>query len=323
MNNQEKFELCFQQASLIVKNYRDEAPEDCDPQNSWAAIAVAAAGVGSAYLSSRSAKSQAGASQDALNRVMSLFKKQRPGDEALGGIASLLEGLDIESVDPMAFKDAGFDLTDDAMDFMRAEGLETFAAALGGNYAAFEQLTQESLELANWDFSSVPDDVLATLDNSALSRASGGPIGRAEEISVGNRMALKQSGEQSAHRQFAFKAGFLPELINPIDTTMDLARFEQQNQQLQLQAAGLEMQALGALYKGEMDQFSLESGLVGFADPTAGLGTAALASGLNTAALALGTYYANSGSTTRNQTPTQTSTTTSTDWRTSARGPYG
>lgn len=298
LSNEEKFALCMEQAKIIVTEYRAEAPEGCDPQGAWIAAAImAVTAIGGAVASSNSAKKQGAAQNDAVKKVQNLYKQQRPGNESLNAMSGLLEDFELPEIDMEALFDQGLGLSGEAMDFMRDQGLTNFRESIGaGNEGLFNEYATNQLEVANWDFSSIPEGILSTLDSSALSRSSGGPIGRAEEISVQNKLSLQQAGRQGAFEAFAYKGGFLPQLINPIDTTMQLANVELQKNSLALGEAQFQMNGLASMYKGEMDQFSLLSGLFGIADSTAGVGSAAVASGLNTASQVAGLYMvANSG----------------------------
>ena len=42
MTNQERFELCMEQGRKIVEAHRAEAPEGCDPQNTFVASGIGA-----------------------------------------------------------------------------------------------------------------------------------------------------------------------------------------------------------------------------------------------------------------------------------------
>lgn len=54
------FQLCYERAREIVARYRAEAPEGCDPQNTWAAIAVGVIGAGATVASGAMSKGGSG-----------------------------------------------------------------------------------------------------------------------------------------------------------------------------------------------------------------------------------------------------------------------
>lgn len=76
MNSHRKFKACLKKAEEIVRSYRNGAPENCDPQNSWIALGVSAVvAVGSAAYASYN-QSQANKAIDAANKAtQKKFKK--------------------------------------------------------------------------------------------------------------------------------------------------------------------------------------------------------------------------------------------------------
>lgn len=69
MTNEQKFELCQRMAREIVARYRAEAPEGCDPQGSWVAVAGVAISAGAAaYQSSQSKSSGGGGAAPAMKK---------------------------------------------------------------------------------------------------------------------------------------------------------------------------------------------------------------------------------------------------------------
>lgn len=86
MTPEERFQLCQEQARRIVAAYRAEAPEGCDPQNTWAALAVGTVvAVGGAAYSANQSKKAA---------------KTAAGAKPVGFTPELLD--DPKTIDPMA-----------------------------------------------------------------------------------------------------------------------------------------------------------------------------------------------------------------------------
>lgn len=335
MTQEEKFQYCQTVAQRLVQAYRDEAPEGVDPQGSYIAIGLAAAsvvtaGVG-AYSSSKSAREQAKGEEERSANLLKLFGERDPGAFSLEGLEGLA-GFEV-NVNPMDFMQDGGKLTDWAMDFMRAQAETTFEQTVRPeNVPLFNQFVTDNLERANFDFSSVPAEIMRTVEGSALSRAIGGPAGMAENLSVENKIRLQQTGENSAFRALGFRQGFMPDLLNPIDSVMGLATFERQNQ---IASAEVQMGALGALGNLEMQRFGLEAGFQ--APNVAGIGAAANANNWNAASGALMTgasmamMYGNSyGAQNPNQAQganmnsygQQQYASSTPDWRTNATSTY-
>lgn len=233
-----------------------------------------------------------------------------------------MELADFEvNVNPLDFQDSGFGLAADSMEWMRDQGEMTFNRTVGaGNLDTFNSFLSDNLERANFDFDTLPPEILRRVEGSALSRAIGGPAGMAENLSVENKLRLQQQSEQSAFRALGFKQGFMPDVLNPIDTVMDLARFEQQNQ---ISSAGIQAQALGAVADLEMSRFALEAG---YQPPnTAGIGAAAGAQAANTmsqafmtAGMMYGTYGGGNTYGAQTQPQQQQYSSMTPDWRTNA-----
>lgn len=299
---------------------------------SYVAIAVgvggAVAGVAGSAMSASSAKKQAKGEEQRYAAMRKMFGQQQPGLGALAGIEELA-GFELPRINPLDYEDAGFALTERAMAQMRIEGEKTFNQAVGAaNLPLFNAFLTDSLERANFDFSSLPEGVTRRVEGSALARGLGGPAGLAENLSVENKLRLQQSGEQGAFRALGFKQGFLPDLLNPIDSVFKLAEFELQNNQQQLGVAGLQLNALGQAANLEMGRFQLEAGYQ--APNYAGLGAqagantlAAVGQGLSTIGMAYG--MSQSGRSYGAQQPgygatssSMPSATTNVDWRTNA-----
>jgi hypothetical protein len=331
MTNEEQFALCYEYASQLVGAYRATCPDSVDPQNTYVAIAAAVvsagAGVYSANQSGKAAKQQASGEAQRMAAMRKMFGQQQPGLSQLAGIEGLA-GFELPRVNPLDFEDEGFALTERAMAQMRIEGEKTFNQAVGAaNLPLFNSFLTDSLERANFDFSSLPAGVTRRVEGSALARALGGPAGLAENLSVENKIRLQQGGEQGAFRALGFKAGFLPDLLNPIDSVFKLAEFELQNNQQQLGVAGLQLNALGQAANLEMGRFQLEAGYQ--APNYAGVGAmagantlAAVGQGLSTIGMAYGmsqagrSYGAQPGyGATSSAMPSATS---NVDWRTNA-----
>lgn len=232
-----------------------------------AAASVVTAGV-SAYSSSQSAKKQAAGEEQRALALQELFRDRNPGAATMAGLERFAE-FDI-NVNPLDFQDAGFGLTEDAQDFLFEQADKSFARVMGSNRGLFDTFLTDNLERANYDFSSLPGEIMRRVEGSALSRSLGGPAGMAENLSVENKIRLQQQGESSAFRALGFRQGFEPDLLNPIPTVMALADFEKSSQ---LAEAGIQMGALGSLGNLEMQRFGLEAGFQ--APNTAGINEAA------------------------------------------------
>jgi len=289
-----------------VQSYRDEAPEGFNPKASYVAVGLAAAsvvtaGVG-AYSSSKSAKAQARGEIDRAAALQKLFEDRNPGASTMAGLEGLSEFQ--LNINPLDYQDAGFGLTEDAQDFMFAQADKSLGRVLGSNRPLFDSFLTDNLERANYDFKSLPQEILRTVEGSALSRSLGGPAGLAENLSVENKIRLQQQGESSAFRALAFRQGFEPDILNPINTVFDLANFERQNQ---VSEAGIQMNALGSLGNLEMQRFGLEAGFQ--APNTSGVNEAANANMWNAASqglMAAGSIYGAYGGqmAQKQQTPT-------------------
>lgn len=85
MSESDQFDQCLALAERIVKGYREEAPEGCDPQNTWFNVAGLAVGVAGAAVSAHGqrkqgqmsdAMAQYNARQQMLNAQMQLMVVQ-------------------------------------------------------------------------------------------------------------------------------------------------------------------------------------------------------------------------------------------------------
>lgn len=92
MNHSDLFAQCWKRASSIVQAYRDEAPEGCDPVNTWVAVGVAVVGT---TVSAVSAHQKAKAAKKAGN-----IKLPSKGafDDAYGDVpkAAIYNPVDID-----------------------------------------------------------------------------------------------------------------------------------------------------------------------------------------------------------------------------------
>jgi hypothetical protein len=296
---------------------------------SYLALGLTAVSVGTSIYGANQAgkagKAQAAGEARRQAALLRLFGQRDPGAAQLEGLMGLAE-FDI-NVNPLDFQDAGFGLTSDAMDFLRNQAELTFNQTVGPqNLGTFNAFLSDNLERANFDFSSLPKEITRTLEGSALSRAVGGPAGLAENLSVENKLRLQQQSESSAFRALAFRQGFQPDLINPIQTTMDLAKFEQQSQ---IAEAGIQLSALNAAANIETSRFALEAGYQppNFAGVDA-MASASMANAVSQGAATLGMAYGSyAGRQQQPQQPQQPAGATSSaqvqptaDWRYSASG---
>ena len=180
---------------------------------------VTAALVGGAVLGGASASEQASANRDAANQVMSLA--QQFGRDQL-------QQLDELDYDPVELMDM-LGQAEELVDFGFTESRER---AYGEeNIEDVDALQRESLERARFDFSSLPSDMLGAMDDSILARAAGGPAGRAENISLQNRIALSEAGFNQFNQLASNNAQFTP---NPVGTLFDLGKFQTAQQQSDL-----------------------------------------------------------------------------------------
>lgn len=288
-------------------------------------VASAATGIYSANQSGKAGKAQAAGEERRYAALRKLFGQRDPGAAQLEGLMGMAE-FDI-NVNPLDFEDDGFGLTERAMDFLRNQAELTFTQTVGaGNVGTFNSFLSDNLERANFDFSSLPAEITRRVEGSALARGIGGPAGLAENLSVENKLRLQQQSESSAFRALAFRQGFQPDLINPIETTMDLAKFEQQNQ---IAEAGIQLQALNAAANIESGRFALEAG---YQPPNfAGIDGMASAATMNAVSQGFGTVASIYGSYAGRQQQQQPQTTPAgatssaqtqpaSDWRYSASG---
>lgn len=88
MTMADKFDLCLKLANGIVKSYRDECPIGCDPQNTFAAVAIGVAGVAAA-----------GASVYAANKQSKAADAQAKALGGNSGAGMLSDALDADPED--------------------------------------------------------------------------------------------------------------------------------------------------------------------------------------------------------------------------------
>lgn len=301
---------------------------------SYVAIGLAVAGTVTAgvgaYQANKSAKAQAQGAVDTEARraamMQQLFADRNPGAATMEGLEAFANWqLD---VDPLDYQKEGFQLTEDAQSYLFEQADKSFNRVMGSNRPLFETFLTDNLERANYDFSSLPPEIMRRVEGSALSRSLGGPAGLAENLSVENKIRLQQQGESSAFRALGFRAGFEPDILNPIPNVFALADFERTNQ---IQEANVQMGALGALGNLEMQRFGLEAGFQAQPINTAGISQAANANMWNAASQGLSTlgsaYGAYSSRTAQQPTiaasnyPAQQYSATP-DWRTNATSIY-
>lgn len=267
-------------------------------------VASVGTGIYASNKAGKSAKEQAaGAEREAANRLK-LFQDLNPGATSAEGF----EGFtDFQlNVNPLDYQEAGIDLTEDVQNYLFKQADKSFGRVLKSNMGLFDELVTNSLEQANYDFTSLPPEVMRRVEGSALSRSLGGPAGLAENLSVENKIRLQQQGENTAFKALSFRQGFEPDILNPMSTIFDLANFERQNQ---VSEAGIQMQGLSALGDLELQRFGLEAG---FQQPnTAGIGSAASANtwnaisqGLSSFTSLAGLYGGQMGGAARQQAPT-------------------
>lgn len=257
----------------------------------WVAVIGTVASVGTGIhasnKASKSAKEQAAGAVDAEARraamMQKLFADRDPGAATMEGLEAFANWqLD---VDPLDYQEAGFDLTEDAQKYLFTQADKSFNRVMGSNRPQFESFLADNLERANYDFSSLPPEIMRRVEGSALSRSLGGPAGLAENLSVENKIRLQQQGENSAFRALGFRAGFEPDILNPIPNVFALADFERTNQ---IQEANVQMGALGALGNLEMQRFGLEAGFQAQPINTAGIASAGSANTWNAVSQGLG-----------------------------------
>lgn len=257
-------------------------------------VASVGTGIYAANKASKSAKEQAAGAVDAEARraaqMQKLFADRDPGAATMEGLEAFANWqLD---VDPLDYQEAGFDLTEDAQKYLFAQADKSFNRVMGSNRPLFETFLTDNLERANYDFSSLPPEIMRRVEGSALSRSLGGPAGLAENLSVENKIRLQQQGESSAFRALGFRAGFEPDILNPIPNVFALADFERTNQ---IQEANVQMGALGALGNLEMQRFGLEAGFQAQPINTAGIASAGSANTWNAVSQGLGSLTSLAG----------------------------
>lgn len=98
----QQFDECLKKAKEIVQSYRDEAPEGCDPQNTWVAIGVSVGtSVAGAAVSYSGQKKAAKAAQASQNKAFG--NSQKYLNELMAGKHGSLEDIFGGELDPEAF----------------------------------------------------------------------------------------------------------------------------------------------------------------------------------------------------------------------------
>ena len=158
-------------------------------------------------------------------------------------IQSELGKVDFVPVDFLSFKDEGFDLTEDAQDFVRDELLANRQQVIGeDNLGAFESLKRRLLSESEFQFDPA---VSKAIDRSALARAQGrGVIGLADRTAADQRVRFAGISRGQLGNLLNFETLFAPSPINPIDTVNRLAQFEFQNR---AQDANIDLAKIGVL----------------------------------------------------------------------------
>lgn len=203
-----------------------------------------AAVVGGSLLSSGSAMAQGSANRDAAKMIALMAKDF--GAEQL----KELEGMDYDPVGLLGLLGDAETLVDFGFEQAREK------AVGADNIDDLDQLQADALARANFDFESLPPDILGALDNSALARTAGGPAGLAENISLQNRMALADQGFNTFNAITSNNAQFTP---NPVGTLFELGKFNSAQQQMDLD---FDLRRIGQELAIEEFKFSAMAGAI-------------------------------------------------------------
>lgn len=337
------FNLCLEAARRIVAAYRAEAPEGCDPQCTWAAVAIGVgslvAGGVSAYSSSSAGKSAEGAASNAANQYKKVAKKgmgmlDTARDEQLALLEPFAGKFDLEKI-LQSVIGTNTKLYPQAQAYARMVNqgnqnqLDKFLGrALPGVRGMVEQASNNTLSMLRGE---IPADVEASRRRRAAQQSLQGGFGNSESSralearDLGlESLQLMQEGSNSAQRWIQTAR---QHLMAPLYDPTSLLGTPQM--QLQSILGGLDVARLQAGIIGDTTgkQVSLLTGQQNAAtgaymggaearikaDVTAG---GNIASGINGAANAAGGYFATQP--TNNQFSTQPWA--AGDWRKSAGG---
>lgn len=247
------------------------------------AISLIAAGIGAA---GSVAKGVSASKVGSANRKFLSGAIRDSASLGQGGLSAInsvpgvgFQTVDFREVDPLDFIESGFALTEDGFNFQSELGQRNRTTVLGEeNTQGFDAFKRESLEQARFDFTSIPQNILDTLDKSALARSISGPAGQAENLSVQNKIALANRGQNSLFQSLAFDNQFVIDPPNPLNTVFDLADFDFRNSQSQLSAdqfnssgllqadmfnSNLELTKAQSLLDTEFKRFGITTGLQG------------------------------------------------------------
>lgn len=144
MTNEEKFQLCYEQAQKVTAFYRDQCPDDIDPQNTWAAVAVGVIGAGATLYTANSAQKQA--EEQAAQQLAALGASNSTNEAFLNEMLSPIDiaALQAQSVNSNLANWGGIQqLGQNFSNFNTADTLKT-ARAAGVDIPAFVNLLSQS-----------------------------------------------------------------------------------------------------------------------------------------------------------------------------------
>lgn len=328
----DQFEQCLEKARAIVASYRSQAPDGCDPQNTWVAVAVGAASItGSVISAAGSAKA---AKSAAANQQKAFGKAQSYLDSLAAGKMGNLEDIFGSELDPEAFLYHPVDITQSQLDTISGN-LQAFPRAVEltnrvnpsiwkNDLSRIRELmpgfdNSRDMYLGNTKrllagelpFQDVEDIVSNRSSMSAMLGSPGGSRNATlRDLGLSRMDAMNQGG--SMFQQFIQMA----QAISPVESQMrpqQMMFTPQERLQADILQRSLEQQgnASAAMAEAMPDpaQNALANANIGLNmagigasyQPTSGLGMQALGQGISSAAGLFGSIYGMRGG--QSQTP--------------------
>lgn len=126
-NLNQQFEECLKRAKDIVSSYRAEAPEGCDPQNSWVYVGVTVVSTAGNMIAANGQKKQA--QQQAANQQKQFSNAQKYLSDLSAGKMGSLEEMFGSKLDPEAFLYEPVDISQSQLDTIQGN-IGAFPSAL-------------------------------------------------------------------------------------------------------------------------------------------------------------------------------------------------
>lgn len=217
MTNEEKFQLCWEQAQKVTSYYRDQCPQDVDPKASWVAVAVGVAGAGvtaySAYSSNQSAERIAAEQMSALgqsNATNEAFLNEMLSPIDFGAIQSQTVNSNLNnfgSIASLGSKFSDFNLQD-TLKNARAAGVDITAfnsilaqQALGNITGSYYNTDIGKQSLNNLLGASAPS--MSVASNSLYQNPYAYGTGIGENRFLGNFLRDADSRQQYGNQQLS------------------------------------------------------------------------------------------------------------------------